>query len=84
MEHRRQIANTLRQARLDRGWSQELLASYAGVHPTEVSRLERGIREPRLSTVVQVAAALDIPVERLLAGSDALDLLAGPAHPNRS
>jgi transcriptional regulator with XRE-family HTH domain len=66
MEARMHLATNLRRLRKERCWSQELLAHFAGLHPTEVSRLERGLREPRLRTVVQVAAALKVPVQELI------------------
>jgi len=67
MEARMHLAANLRRLRKERRWSQEMLAHFAGLHPTEVSRLERGLREPRLRTVVQVAAALNVPVQELIA-----------------
>lgn len=51
------LAANVRRLRKERGWSQEMLAHFAGLHPTEVSRLERGLREPRLRTVMQLAGA---------------------------
>ena len=42
------------------------LARTAGTHASEVSRLERGLRDPRLSTIVRLARALEVPVGRLL------------------
>lgn len=38
------------------------------MHFTEVSRLERAIREPRLGTVVKLARSLGIPPKGLLNG----------------
>ncbi|HET6505442.1 MAG TPA: helix-turn-helix transcriptional regulator [Baekduia sp.] len=67
MEAKMQLAANLRRLRKERCWSQEMLAHFAGLHPTEVSRLERGLREPRLRTVMQVAAALKVPVQDLIA-----------------
>jgi transcriptional regulator with XRE-family HTH domain len=66
MEHRTQLGANLRRLRKERCWSQEMLAHFAGLHPTEVSRLERGLREPRLRTIVQVARALDVPIQALV------------------
>lgn len=60
------LAANLRRLRKAKCWSQEYLATAAGLHPTEVSRLERGLREPRLRTVVQVASALKVPVQELI------------------
>lgn len=67
MDAKFQLAANLRRLRKERCWSQEMLAHFAGLHPTEVSRLERGLREPRLRTVMQVAAALKVPVQELIA-----------------
>lgn len=58
----------MRRLRLRAGLSQEELADAAGLHPTEVSRLERGVREPRLGTIVRMARALGVKPEALLAG----------------
>jgi transcriptional regulator with XRE-family HTH domain len=48
--------------------SQETLAHAADVHTSEVSRLERAERDPRLSTIVRIAQALDIAPAKLLEG----------------
>jgi HTH-type transcriptional regulator, competence development regulator len=44
------------------------LARIAGTHASEISRLERGLRDPRLSTIVRLARALEVPLGRLLEG----------------
>ena len=62
-----QFAQNLRAARRRRGLSQEALAAAADLHRTEVSLLERGGREPRLTTLVRLARALDIKPVALLA-----------------
>jgi polyribonucleotide nucleotidyltransferase len=59
------LAANLRRLRRERGWSQEMLAHAAGLHSTEISRLERGLREPRLRTVLQVAEALKVDLSQL-------------------
>jgi transcriptional regulator with XRE-family HTH domain len=61
------VGQNLRRFRKERGWSQEMLAHFAGLHPTEISRLERGLREPRLRTVMQVSAALKVSLGDLVA-----------------
>lgn len=48
----------LRRERVAAGLTQEALAEAAEVHPTHVSRLERGQRAPSLETVLRLAAAL--------------------------
>jgi transcriptional regulator with XRE-family HTH domain len=36
------------------------------MHRTEIALLERGEREPRLGTMIKLAVALDVPLERLV------------------
>jgi len=58
----------LRLARKNRDLSQEELAFRARLHRTEISALERGLREPRLSVLVKLAAALDVSAEAFFEG----------------
>lgn len=51
-----------------RSLSMSELARMAGTHASEVSRLERGLRDPRLWTIVRLARALEVPLGRLLDG----------------
>jgi transcriptional regulator with XRE-family HTH domain len=48
------------------GWSQEELAHKAAIHVTYLSGLERGHRNPTLSVVARLAAALDMTPSDLL------------------
>lgn len=52
------LGNRIRAFRESRGMTQEELAGAAGISVKHVSVLERGIKEPRLSTIVNVAEAL--------------------------
>lgn len=54
------FGDNLRSARERGGLSQAALGRIAGVSSSEVSRLEAGIREPRLTTIVSLARALDV------------------------
>src|SRR5919112_2762529 len=67
---RRRFARNLRARRVELGLSQESLGRVASLHPTEISRLERGVRDPRLATIVQVAHALEVTPAILLEGID--------------
>jgi len=60
----------VREARLRRGWTQEDLAHSTGLAVVQISRIERGAREVRLSTVVRLISALEETPNRLLAGLD--------------
>ena len=70
MEPRQQFAHNLKQQRLRRGLSQEALGHACGLHRTEISLLERAAREPRLSTIVRLANALEVKPASLLDGID--------------
>lgn len=48
--------------------TQEDLSVMAALHRTEISQLERGLRTPRLDTVVKLAACLEVGVEELAEG----------------
>ena len=53
------VARNLRRLRVARGLSQENLAVDAGIDRTYVSRLERGLENPTVALLEQLAAALD-------------------------
>jgi transcriptional regulator with XRE-family HTH domain len=63
-----ELAESVRDERRRQGMSQEALARASGIHSSEVSRIERGAREPRLLTLVRVARALEVTPSDLLRG----------------
>ena len=56
----------VRYLREQRSWSQETLADYAGLHRTYISGVERGVRNPSLTIVFQLASALKVSPSDLL------------------
>jgi transcriptional regulator with XRE-family HTH domain len=60
------LGPNLRAARKELGLSQEQVAERSGVHATEVSRIEAGKRDPRVSTVERLAAAVRLKPGQLL------------------
>jgi transcriptional regulator with XRE-family HTH domain len=68
MRAEERFAANLRRLRLEQGLSQEGLADLTGLHPTEISRLERAVREPRLGTMLRLAKGLGVGVDSLVAG----------------
>jgi transcriptional regulator with XRE-family HTH domain len=48
--------------------SQAEVANRSAIHVTEVLRIERGLCEPHLSTLVRLARALDVKAGQLLDG----------------
>ena len=59
------IGQAIQLARSKRKLSQAALAKRAGISVSYLSLLERGRRDPPLSTIQQIAAALVMPVEIL-------------------
>lgn len=64
----RRFGENVRAARKAKGWTQEELAHESGLAPVQVSRIERGVREIRLTTLVRLLTALDVPPDLLLDG----------------
>jgi transcriptional regulator with XRE-family HTH domain len=62
------FGRNVREARLARGWTQEDLSGATGLAVVQVSRIERGVREIRLTTLVRVLTALDLRADDLLRG----------------
>jgi transcriptional regulator with XRE-family HTH domain len=52
----------------DGAWSQEALAERARLHRTEIGKIEQGIVEPRLTTLVILADALGVTLDEMVAG----------------
>lgn len=60
------LGRNLRRARQRLELTQEEVAERSGVHATEVSRIEAGKRDPRVSTVARLAKAVGVPPGDLL------------------
>ena len=66
MDLRKRLARNVRFIRERHGWSQERLAEISGLHRTYVSGIERGVRNPTIDILAQLAKALCVePVELL-------------------
>ena len=60
------FGQVLREQRLSRELSQEELALAADVDRTFVSQMERGIRQPTITTLIKLAGALGIQPSTLI------------------
>ncbi|KUJ74571.1 hypothetical protein AVO42_04010 [Thiomicrospira sp. XS5] len=60
------FAHTLKQIRMEKNVSQQKLALDANLDRTYISLLERGLRQPTITTLFQLAEALEVPVEELI------------------
>jgi len=59
------LGTNLRTARKRLGLTQEEIAHRSGVPQGEISNIERGNRDPQVSTVEKLAAAVELPPGRL-------------------
>jgi transcriptional regulator with XRE-family HTH domain len=53
------LAARVAEQRRDRGLSQRELADLCGTTQSAIARVERGVRPPRLDTLLRIAGALD-------------------------
>jgi transcriptional regulator with XRE-family HTH domain len=60
------LGTNLREARKKLELTQEQVAERCGVHPTEISRIEAGKRDPRISTLRRLAKAVELSPGQLL------------------
>ncbi len=62
---------SVRRWREERALTQEKLAEKAGLDPTYISGIERGLRNPGILNVARLAKALGLTTARLCEGVDA-------------
>jgi transcriptional regulator with XRE-family HTH domain len=60
------LAQNMKRMRVDRGWSQEMLALEAGMHRTFIAHVEREVRNISLDNIEKIAEAFGIAVFELL------------------
>lgn len=64
----KRFGENVRAARKAKGWTQEDLAHESGLATVEVSRIERGVREIRLTTLLRLIQALETSPGKLMRG----------------
>ncbi|MYE31888.1 MAG: helix-turn-helix transcriptional regulator [Chloroflexi bacterium] len=74
LSRRVEIGRRLREARRRRGLSQSEVSQTAGITQASLSNYETGKRELPLSTMMNLAAALDVPLGDLMEISDVIIL----------
>jgi transcriptional regulator with XRE-family HTH domain len=62
----RKLGMTIKRFRVERGFTQEVLAKKAGVHRVYIAQIEGQTKTPSLATLEKLAKALRVPVGRLL------------------
>jgi transcriptional regulator with XRE-family HTH domain len=64
------LGAAVRELREERGLSQEALGHAAGLHRNWIGGIERGERNPTFTSIVKVAAALDVSAAQLVAAAE--------------
>lgn len=67
-ETQQKIGVRVRQLRTEKGVSQETFANQNGLDRTQVSRIERGLSNIELHTLVSFVRALDVTIQEFFAG----------------
>ncbi|MEA5083669.1 MAG: helix-turn-helix transcriptional regulator [Lachnospiraceae bacterium] len=60
------IGNKIRKLRLDRNLTQETFSEAIGISVSYIGQLERGQRNPSISTLESIAKTLEVPLSALL------------------
>lgn len=71
--HCQRFGEALKRHRRDADLSMDELGDRAGLHRSEICKLEKAHREPRLTTIIKVARALRVTPARLLDDVDPLE-----------
>lgn len=64
----KRFGSRVRLFRMEKGWTQEILADELEVDRSYVSSLERGLRNPTLKTIARIAAIFRVSVSQLCQG----------------
>lgn len=69
-EHYQVIGNNLRRIRLEKGLSQQDLANRCDVERAKISRIENATEDFMLSTLLELASALEVSLSELMTLKD--------------
>lgn len=76
------IGQCLRHCRQEKGYSQEILAELAGLHPTYIGQVERGEKNITVDSLAKITGALGISMAQVLAGAE--EPPAEPGYPRKA
>lgn len=65
------IGQVIREKRIQKGMTQELLSGFAGIARTHLTMIENGTKQPNFETIWKVAIALDMQPSELVAEIEA-------------
>jgi transcriptional regulator with XRE-family HTH domain len=67
------LGQAIREVRSDKNLSQSELARRTGLHPTYISRLERGSHNPTYVVILQLSKGLEVSAAELIQASEAVE-----------
>lgn len=60
------VGKTIRENRIQKGMTQELLSGLAGIARTHLTMIENGTKQPNFETIWKISLALDISPSKLV------------------
>jgi len=63
------MGSRIKSARLEKNWTQEMLAENAQINDKEVSHIEAGRRNITIETLVKISVALEVKPESLISSA---------------
>ena len=57
------VGEIIREQRLSRGWTLKQLAEKSGVHYVQIARVETGVREVRVDTLLRICVGLGVSMK---------------------
>ncbi|MFN9733349.1 MAG: helix-turn-helix domain-containing protein [Microcystis sp.] len=64
------FGQNVKKVREQKGWSKDRLSEETGLHRTYISGIERGVRNPTIEIVQQLATALGVEIQDLFIDSN--------------
>ena len=65
------IGKVIKEKRIQKGMTQELLSGFAGIARTHLTMIENGTKKPNFETIWKIALALDMKPSELIAQIEA-------------
>lgn len=62
----RTLGENIKKERIEKELSQEQLAEETGLHRTYISQLERGLRNPTITTLSKITKVLNVSLDALI------------------
>jgi transcriptional regulator with XRE-family HTH domain len=59
------LGRAVKRVRIERGLTQEQVSAVSGLHPTYISDIERGVRNPSWEAITKLADGIGVPVAEL-------------------